>query len=56
MEEDRQRLESVYARKPNSDILEHDRKRRVEIQCIELQDAMEEQGYACKLLVGVDHV
>nr|CAB3477560.1 unnamed protein product [Digitaria exilis] len=32
-------------RKPNKDILEHDRKRRVELRLVVLRDAFEEQGY-----------
>ena len=32
------------ARKPNPDIMEHDRKREIEVQCFELQDKLEEQG------------
>ncbi|CAO2176787.1 unnamed protein product [Urochloa humidicola] len=32
-------------RKPNKDILEHDRKRQVELRMLVLRDALEEQGY-----------
>jgi serine/arginine repetitive matrix protein 2 len=32
-------------RKPNRDILEHDRKRQVELKLLVLRDALEEQGY-----------
>ncbi len=38
------KAEKYLERGPNKDLLEHERKRRVEIKCIELQDAMEEQG------------
>jgi serine/arginine repetitive matrix protein 2 len=31
-------------RKPNKDILEHNRKRKIELKLIELQDELEEQG------------
>jgi len=31
--------------KPNKDILEHDRKRQVELRLLVLRDALEEQGY-----------
>jgi serine/arginine repetitive matrix protein 2 len=34
------------ARKPNKDILEHDRKRQVELRLLVLRDALEEQGYS----------
>ncbi|KAG2589912.1 pre-mRNA-splicing factor cwc21-like [Panicum virgatum] len=33
------------ARKPNRDILEHGRKRQVELRLLVLRDALEEQGY-----------
>ncbi|KAK2511153.1 hypothetical protein Q9966_016718 [Columba livia] len=32
-------------RKPNPDILDHQRKRKVELKCLELAELMEEQGY-----------
>ncbi|TKW15261.1 hypothetical protein SEVIR_5G225900v4 [Setaria viridis] len=32
-------------RKPNKDILEHDRKRQVELRLLVLRDALEEHGY-----------
>ena len=32
-------------RKANPEILEHDRKREIEIRCLELQDKLEEEGY-----------
>ncbi|KAL5216059.1 hypothetical protein ABZP36_007460 [Zizania latifolia] len=32
-------------RKPNKEILEHDRKRQVELRLLLLGDALEEQGY-----------
>ena len=32
-------------RKPNKEILEHDRKRQVELKLLVLRDALEEQGY-----------
>ncbi|KAM3279651.1 hypothetical protein ACQJBY_046806 [Aegilops geniculata] len=32
-------------RKPNKEILEHDRRRQVELRLVELRDALEEQGY-----------
>jgi len=37
-------FESTLVKKPNKDILEHDRKRQVELKCIELQDMLEEKG------------
>ncbi|OXU21104.1 hypothetical protein TSAR_012225 [Trichomalopsis sarcophagae] len=32
-------------RQPNKEILEHTRKREIEVKCIELSDTLEEQGY-----------
>jgi len=32
-------------RKPNPEIMEHDRKRDIELKCLELQDRLEEEGY-----------
>lgn len=43
-EKDRELLESQLNRQPNADILEHQRKRQLEVKCAELQDMMEEQG------------
>ena len=37
-------FESSLIKKPNKDILEHDRKRQIEVKCVELQDLLEEQG------------
>jgi serine/arginine repetitive matrix protein 2 len=33
------------ARKANPEIMEHDRKREIEVRCLELQDKLEEEGY-----------
>ncbi|XP_014749551.1 PREDICTED: serine/arginine repetitive matrix protein 2-like [Sturnus vulgaris] len=43
-EEELRRLEAALAKKPNPDILDHQRKRRVELKCLELAELMEEQG------------
>lgn len=45
-EKDRDRLDSQLNRQPNAEILEHQRKRQLEVKCAELQDMMEEQGYS----------
>ncbi|CAL8266680.1 unnamed protein product [Merluccius merluccius] len=39
------KAEPVLVKKPHREILDHDRKRRVELKCMELQEMMEEQGY-----------
>jgi serine/arginine repetitive matrix protein 2 len=35
----------LMQREPNKEILEHDRKRQVEVKCLELQIDLEDQGY-----------
>ena len=42
--EDLAKLEQMNTKKPNQEILEHERKRQIELKCMELQDLMEEQG------------
>lgn len=44
-EEEIREGERTLFRAPNKDILEHERKRQIELKCAELQDTMEEQGY-----------
>uniref|UniRef100_A0A8D0L3A8 CWF21 domain-containing protein n=1 Tax=Sphenodon punctatus TaxID=8508 RepID=A0A8D0L3A8_SPHPU len=44
-EEELRKLESSLVKKPNQDILDHERKRKVELKCLELAELMEEQGY-----------
>ncbi|XP_028451239.1 serine/arginine repetitive matrix protein 3 isoform X2 [Perca flavescens] len=44
-EEDQPKAEPVLVKKPHREILDHERKRRVELKCMELQEMMEEQGY-----------
>jgi hypothetical protein len=39
-----ERNERLYNRKPNAELLEHERKREIELKCVEMQDLMEEQG------------
>ncbi|XP_031428274.1 serine/arginine repetitive matrix protein 3-like [Clupea harengus] len=45
-EEDAVRTEPVLVKKAHREILDHERKRRVELKCMELQEMMEEQGYS----------
>ncbi|XKL68502.1 hypothetical protein PGB90_003993 [Kerria lacca] len=33
-------------KKPNFDIIEHDRKRKIEVKCLEFQSMLEDQGYS----------
>lgn len=44
-ENDLKRHEQTLTKKPNKEILEHERKREIELKCVELQDMMEDQGY-----------
>lgn len=45
MEEEKEpKAEPVLVKKPHREILDHERKRRVELKCMELQEMMEEQG------------
>ncbi|XP_037389267.1 serine/arginine repetitive matrix protein 3 isoform X1 [Pygocentrus nattereri] len=41
-----QQPEPVLVKKAHREILDHERKRRVELKCMELQEMMEEQGYS----------
>ena len=43
-EVDLAKFEQTMTKKPNKDILEHERKRQVEVECTKLQDTLEEQG------------
>ncbi len=44
-DEDIKRADAVAFKEPNKEILLHERKRKVEVKCFELQQAMEDQGY-----------
>jgi len=43
-EEDIKRLDAAANREPNQGILDHERKRKLEVKCMELEDDLEEQG------------
>lgn len=43
-QEDVDKLEQMNTKKPNQEILEHERKRQIELQCMQVQVMMEEQG------------
>jgi serine/arginine repetitive matrix protein 2 len=43
-EEELEKLEATSNRQPNRDILDHERKRKVEVKCIELEEILEDQG------------
>lgn len=44
-EEDIKKAEAEVNRTPNKELLNHEKKRRVELKCLELNDLMEDQGY-----------
>lgn len=44
-EEELKKLDQALLKPPNKEILDHERKRKVELKCMEMQELMEEQGY-----------
>ena len=38
------KLDRTLQRKPNKEILEHEWKRKIELECVQLQEKLEEQG------------
>lgn len=43
-ESHKQQMERELHRKPNAEILEHERKRQIEVKCFELRDELENEG------------
>lgn len=43
-EEDLAKLEAIANRQPNKDILDHERKRKMEVKCAEFEENLEKQG------------
>lgn len=43
-EEELKKLDEQLIKQPNKEILDHERKRKVELKCMEMQVLMEEQG------------
>ncbi|XP_045511776.1 serine/arginine repetitive matrix protein 2 isoform X11 [Pieris brassicae] len=43
-EEEIAKLDSASNKQPNQEILDHERKRKIEVKCTELEDKLEEQG------------
>lgn len=43
-EEELEKLDRDSNRQPNVDILNHERKRKIEVKCAELEDVLESQG------------
>ena len=44
-EEDIKRMETAANREPNQGILDHERKRKLEVKCMELEEVLQDQGY-----------
>lgn len=44
-ESDLAKLDAANNRPPNQELLDHERKRRVEVKCAELEEILEKQGY-----------
>lgn len=42
------KLETLIEKKGNAEILEHERKRRIEVKCMEMRDMMLNNGYVLK--------
>lgn len=45
-EEELEKFDAANSRQPNQEILDHERKRKVEVKCIEFEEILEEQGYS----------
>ncbi|KAF6206957.1 hypothetical protein GE061_018193 [Apolygus lucorum] len=45
-ENELEKIDSAGNKQPNSEILDHERKRKIEIKCLELEEVLEEQGYS----------
>jgi cwf21. len=43
-EKDLERMDAMNNKQPNREILDHEKKRKIELQCLELQELLEEQG------------
>jgi len=52
-EEELKKLDSQTMKGPNREILDHERKRKVELKCMEMQELMEEQGCVHTVLFNV---
>lgn len=43
-EEEIQKWDQISHKKPNQEILDHERKRKIELKCLELREELEEDG------------
>lgn len=49
-EEELEALDASNNRQPNQEILDHERKRKIEVKCVELEEILEEQGWVSAFL------
>lgn len=47
-DEDVKKLEAYISKKGNAELLKHDRKRKIEVKCLEMEEMMSEQGFDIK--------
>jgi serine/arginine repetitive matrix protein 2 len=47
-DEDVKKLEAYISKKGNAELLKHDRKRKIEVKCLEMEEMMNEQGFDIK--------
>ena len=52
-EEDIAKSEALLNREPNLEILEHERKRKIELKCVEYQEMMEDQVRVTLALISM---
>ncbi|KAL3268403.1 hypothetical protein HHI36_007519 [Cryptolaemus montrouzieri] len=45
-------LDAASNKQPNKEILDHERKRKIELKCAEFADILEEQGYSEGVIVN----
>ena len=43
-DEETKKLEAYISKKGNAELLKHDRKRQIEVKCLEMEEMMSEQG------------
>lgn len=43
-DEELKKLEAYISKKGNAELLKHDRKRKIEVKCLEMEELMAEQG------------
>lgn len=52
-EEDFKKLDAQINRPPNQEILDHQRKRQIEVKCLEMRELMEQQGYVAVIICTI---